>query len=106
MRSFVCWRASLRHRVGTWRRWSEASAEVARWINRPGPWVIEGVAVPRALRKWLTAFDGPPCDELIVLTHAHVERTPGQITMAKGVHTVLDKILPEFEARSVKVSWR
>jgi hypothetical protein len=85
------------------RGWSEASAEVARWINRPGPWVIEGVAVPRALRKWLEAFDGKPCDELIVMTHPHVALTPGQMRMAKGVYTVLDQILPELEQRGVKV---
>ena len=38
--------------------WSEASAEVARWLNEPGPWIIEGVATARALRKWLTQHPG------------------------------------------------
>ena len=32
--------------------WSAASAEVARWLDDEGPWIIEGVAMSRALRKW------------------------------------------------------
>jgi len=88
--------------------WSDASAEVSRWLDRHlPPWVIEGVAVPRALRKWLAAHpEGKPADELIVLTHAHRDLAPGASRMARGVATVLDEILPELAARGVKVTSR
>lgn len=29
--------------------WPAANDEVARWMTRPGPWIIEGVRVPHAL---------------------------------------------------------
>lgn len=77
--------------------WSEASGEVAKLLGRPGPWIIEGVAVPRAIRKWLKTA-GPmaaPCDRLIVLRHSWAELTPGQQTMAKGVATVLAAVLKD-----------
>lgn len=32
-------------------RWSAVSSEVATWFDAPAPWVIEGIAVSRALRK-------------------------------------------------------
>ncbi len=83
--------------------WSEASAEVARWISLPGPWVIEGVAVPRALRKWLRANDGCPAEQLIVLHAPFVELTPGQLTMTKGVWSVLAEIASELRARGTEI---
>ena len=33
--------------------WSAASLEVATWFDAPGPWIVEGAAAVRALRKWL-----------------------------------------------------
>ncbi len=45
--------------------WSEASAVVSTWIEDPGPWCIEGVTIPRALRKWLERnTHGAPADVL------------------------------------------
>lgn len=71
--------------------WSEASQHVAdEWLNAPGPWIIEGVAVARALRKWRDAHPGepPPVDRVIRLTVPHVALTPGQRTMTRGEETV------------------
>lgn len=70
--------------------WSAASAEVVNWLSEPGPWIIEGVAVSRALRKWHEAHPGepPPCDRIIYLQTPHETLTPGQRSMAKGVETV------------------
>ncbi len=71
--------------------WSAASEEVARWLDEPGPWVIEGVAVSRALRKWRAAHPGepPPVDVLVYLPRGRFsERTPGQVAMGKGCDTV------------------
>lgn len=71
--------------------WSEASQHIAdHWLTQPGPWIIEGVAVSRALRKWRDQHPGerPPVDRVIYLTETFEEPTAGQRTMAKGVETV------------------
>lgn len=74
--------------------WSEASRIVSTWFDEPGPWIIEGVAIPRALRKWKEAHPGepPPVDRVIRLTTPHVPLSPGQRTMAKGEETVWQEI--------------
>ena len=40
--------------------WSGASQEISYWFDKK-QFLIEGVAVPRALRKWLKANEGKPC---------------------------------------------
>jgi hypothetical protein len=74
--------------------WSEASEAASYLFDRPGPWVIEGVAVPRALRKWKARHPGepPPYDELVVLTEPWVELSPRQAGMGEGVQTVLTEL--------------
>lgn len=83
--------------------WSEASAEVARWMAESGPWVIEGVATPRALRKWLKANPGAatPADRIVWLDRPFEKLSPGQETMTKGVATVWREVLPELQRRGV-----
>jgi hypothetical protein len=84
--------------------WSRSSTAAAQWLDLPDPYVIEGVAVARALRKWLAAHpDGRPCDMLIVLTVPVVPVTPRQAAMAKGVATVLREISGELLARGVHI---
>lgn len=84
--------------------WSEASEEVATWFDAPGPWIIEGVTVPRALRKWLRAHpEGAPCDRILVLRVPHAFLSPGQAAMAKGVATVWDEVEDELAARGVAI---
>jgi hypothetical protein len=71
--------------------WSEGSQHIAdEWLTQPGPWIIEGVACSRALRKWREAHAGepPPVDRVIRLTTPHVALEGGQIAMMKGEHTV------------------
>ena len=70
--------------------WSAASAECARWMSAtPGPWIVEGVAAVRALRKWLDANrTGMPCELVIWMSTSVVTRTPGQESMAKGCATI------------------
>lgn len=73
--------------------WSAASEAVSYWLSRPGPWIIEGVVIPRALRKWITRHGGetgqppePPFDKIIVLREPRAVLTlQGQLTMAKTV---------------------
>lgn len=86
--------------------WSQASEEAARWFSEPGELLVEGVAVPRALRKWLQVNPtGRPVDRLIYLDLAHIERTPDQDAMAKGVLTVMLEIVEELEERGVHIEW-
>jgi adenylate kinase family enzyme len=87
--------------------WSEASEHVAGLLAADEPRIVEGVAVPRALRKALASRpDVAPIDRLIVLTAPHAEQTRGQEIMAKGLHTVLDGILPELRRLGVEVEIR
>ncbi len=83
--------------------WSESSAEVATWFDAPGPWIIEGVAAVRALRKWIAAHPGQPCDVLIWCRTPRVELNKGQATLGKGCETVLAGIQHELAARGVAI---
>lgn len=84
--------------------WSNASAHVSQWFDKPGPWVIEGVALPRALRKWLAANpDGQPCDVIYWSNDNKVPRTVGQEAMAKGCFTVWADVMCELVSRGVPI---
>jgi hypothetical protein len=75
--------------------WSDASAYVAdKWLSMPGPWVIEGVAVPRALRKWRASHPGaaPPADRLVIMSDPYEMLSPGQMQMGDQLHLVLDEM--------------
>lgn len=76
--------------------WSEASEEVSKWLDQPGDFIIEGVALPRALRKWQERNPGekPPVDKVILLNNPHETLTDGQIAMGKGMDTVMSQVLP------------
>lgn len=74
--------------------WSKVSQELADvWFQEPGPWVIEGVQVPRALRKWLEANPtGCPCETIIWL-HTPLQRlNTQQVAMLKGMVKVWAEI--------------
>lgn len=70
--------------------WSEASQAASLWFDEPGPWIVEGVAVSRALRKWRDQHPHmpPPIDRLIYLHEPLEALTTGQSAMAKGVAKV------------------
>ena len=76
-------------------RWSAISADVSEWFDEPGPWIIEGVAAIRALRKWHknNPEGAPPCDKCLYLSDAKAEQSKGQQTMSKAVHSVLREIM-------------
>lgn len=85
----------------------EDSAEVARWFDRPGEWVVEGVTAARALRKWLFLHQtGKPCDEVVLMQAPVVPLTHGQATMAKACATVWLEVAPKLAARGVTVVTR
>lgn len=88
--------------------WSEASAAVAEWFNAPGPWVIEGVAVPRAIRKWITTHPGRrlPIDKIIHLHTLYQPLTAGAEVMGKGIDTVMTQIRPHLQGIEIEdVTW-
>jgi leucyl-tRNA synthetase len=66
--------------------------------------VIEGVALVRALRKWLERnAAGKPCDRVIVLRTPKVELTPGQAAMAKGHEKIWREVEPQLRKRGVEI---
>lgn len=84
--------------------WSGASDVVSTWFYLPGPWIVEGVAAVRALRKWLRAnATSAPCDRVIWLGSPRIALTPGQAALAKGCATVWREVRPELLARNVHV---
>lgn len=87
------------------REWSQVSDELVLWFDEPGPWVIEGVAVVRGLRKWLASHEGRVPATVVVMTLPKVEMTAGQEAMAKGVETIWGEIAPELERRGTSVQY-
>lgn len=87
--------------------WSEASQAVAaQLLTASADLIVEGVAVPRALRKALDQGAGRPCDRLVLLAGRRPEAGPAstrQAAMAAGIDTVLRAILPELAARGVEI---
>lgn len=88
--------------------WSEASHIASTWLDEPGPWIIEGVAVSRALRKWWEAnrLDRPPVDRVIYLRSPHQALSNGQQRMAIGVRTVHDEIEPWLAEHGIVTEYR
>lgn len=75
--------------------WSECSEEVSHWFDEPGPWIVEGIAVPRALRKWheRNPDKEPPFEKFYNMRHPNpAELKQGQSTMGKGHDTVLREL--------------
>ncbi len=105
-------RASERHQmplrhsdalVGN-RQWSDASSDVSKWFDDSGPWIVEGVAASRALRKWLADNPGKKLDAAVIhLQRPMMVRSAGQVAMAKGEAKVWREIKPELEARGVQI---
>lgn len=83
--------------------WSDASQLASTWLDSLHSSIIEGVTVPRALRKWLARSSGSPADVVLWLGTPRIELTPGQTAMAAGCRSVWAEILPELLARRVKV---
>lgn len=82
--------------------WSPASKAISLLFDKPDPLIIEGVTIPRALRKWLQQHPtGKPVDQVIFLNIPHIPLSPGQHNMAQGCRTVWLEILPELLKRGV-----
>lgn len=84
--------------------WSESSLAASKWFDEPGPWLFEGVVMPRALRKWLAANpEGRPADLIVFINQPVVERSRGQHVMALGCDTVWREIRPELLKRGQEI---
>lgn len=84
-------------------RWSEASRRVSHWFDDPGKWIIEGVAVPRALRKWLARSESLLDAVVVWIPNPIQVRNEGQERMAKGCQTVWREIRPELSERAKRM---
>jgi hypothetical protein len=81
--------------------WSDASLSVMVWLDDPGPWIIEGVAAMRAIRKWLAVNPtGKPCDKVIMLHGGRMD------AMGKGVWSVFNQLQTELIRRGVEIEIR
>lgn len=79
--------------------WSGLSQWVAdTWLCNRGPWVLEGVAAVRALRKWHNDnwSDAPPCEALIRLTQPMMPLTSRQAGMGDADDMRFSELLAEW----------
>ena len=85
--------------------WSAASQLVAdEWFTADGPWIVEGVATARALRKALIAQpDVKPCDRAIWVAGSRELLTKRQRSMAAGVEKVWREVRPQLVALGVEI---
>lgn len=84
--------------------WSESSLAASKWFDEPGPWLFEGVVMPRALRKWLAAHpEGCPADLIVWINEPVVARSRGQHVMALGCQTVWNEIRDELLKRGQRL---
>jgi hypothetical protein len=86
--------------------WSKQSEGVVAWFQEPGPWVIEGTAAVRGLRKWFRDHDTAPCDRVIWMPEPKEDLTPGQASMAKSVATVWGEVRQRLLDLGVQVEER
>lgn len=87
--------------------WSGSSGKAAEVIASARRLLIEGVAVPRALRRLLD--DHPrrrPLERLVILGRPKVRRTKRQAAMAKGLDKIVAEILPRLERLGVVIERR
>ena len=84
--------------------WSAESEEVAKWLDRPDSFILEGATVVRALRKWLASHPtGKPCDKVIYLRMPQVTIEKAQVSSSKAQMTIWSQITGELKHRGVEV---
>lgn len=84
--------------------WSAASEAIADWFNAPGSFIIEGVTVSRALRKWRAQHphEAPPVNRCIFLNQPHVPLTSAQSAMAMGVELIHSELADWLRTHGVR----
>jgi hypothetical protein len=89
--------------------WSFSSTYIAKnWFPLNGPWVIEGVSVVRALRKWAEVMPNTnPADKIIYFINPHLsfQRSTGQDSMEKAIATVWSDISNKYAPITTYKKW-
>jgi adenylate kinase family enzyme len=85
--------------------WSNQSLEVAAWMESPGPYIIEGVTVVRAIRKWLErSIDATkPCDIVYWGATPFVALDKNQTKLGLGCLTIWGQVHDELVRRGVQI---
>lgn len=87
--------------------WSEASEHISTLFDEPGPWLMEGVALARGLRKWLLRHKHDaslkPCDKIYRFTVPKCPTLTGQESMNKGEAKVWSEIEPFLRHLGVEI---
>jgi adenylate kinase family enzyme len=88
--------------------WHTASDQAALWLDSPGPWVIEGVAAVRALRKWfrLHPQGRPPVDRVVWLSAPRLPLSERQGALAVGTASIFREVLPRLQRWRVPIERR
>jgi hypothetical protein len=87
---------------------------IADWLDRPAPWVIEGVTATLALRAWLKAHtqidfngypanDERPCDCVLMLWFPIITLTDEQHSMLNELKKRWGSVQHELVRRGVEV---
>jgi adenylate kinase family enzyme len=83
--------------------WSAASAQAALWMEGDD-FIAEGVAIPRALRKFFAAHPAwSPAGVVYWLGVPYETLTKGQAAMARGCETVWAEVVGELMRRGVVI---
>ncbi len=84
--------------------WSETSDKVAEKLETEGPWIMDGVAGVRGLRKWLERNPGKKPDFMIIwMGEPAIKLTAAQDNMRNGTITIWKSITPELLKREVHI---
>lgn len=79
--------------------WEDMSGVIAKMLDEPGPWIMEGVGGVRGLRQWLRDHHHAPGFEIHVLDKPKIAHTKGQANMHKTHLRMLDDIKRQLGVR-------
>ena len=81
--------------------------ELVSWLDMPGPWIMEGVTLVRALMEWLDKHhfhpELRPADTIIWMPDPKITLTKGQQNMAAGLCTVWESVRLRCQFRGTKI---
>lgn len=83
--------------------WSFVSDKVAEKLDTEGPWIMEGVAGIRGLRKWLLLHQGKPDCYIVWLSEPKVKLTAGQDNMRSGTLTIFKGVKETLDFRGITI---
>ena len=85
----------------------DAVGELVSLLDMPGPWIMEGVTLVRALREWLDKHhfhpELRPADTIIWMPDPKIALTKGQQNMAAGLCTVWESVRLRCQFRGTRI---